>query len=308
TMIIKLPMKPCEHKNGWGEGVITKEPTEAEEGVKTYTCEICKKTKTETIPKKAHTHIWNQGAVTKEPTETTPGEKTYTCTACSETRVETIPVTGKKPEEPALEVPGVIVTQGGTVEKGDVVKDQAAETTYRITNSNSSTKTVACIVAGSKEKEVTVPDKVLINNEEYKVTSVAKNAFKNKKTLEKVVLGKNVKNVDDNAFSGCKNLKKVSVNGKLTSIGDKAFYKCTSLTSVKIPSNVNKIGKQAFYGCKNLKNITIQTNKLTDKKVGSNAFKGISPKATIKVPKNKLSQYKKLLKKKGVSTKATIKK
>ena len=94
----------------------------------------------------------------------------------------------------------------------------------------------------------------------------------------------------------------------MATIGDKAFYKCTALTKVTIPSKVNKIGKQAFYGCKNLKNITIKTTKLTSNKVGSKAFKNISSKATIKVPKSKLKAYKKLLKAKGVSSKAKIKK
>ena len=34
----------------WDEGVVTKEPTEQEDGVKTYTCRRCGKTRTETIP------------------------------------------------------------------------------------------------------------------------------------------------------------------------------------------------------------------------------------------------------------------
>ena len=43
-------------------------------------------------------------------------------------------------------------------------------------------------------------------------------------------------------------------------------------------------------------------------KIGSKAFKGISSKATIKVPKSKVNAYKKLLKAKGLSSKATVKK
>ena len=314
TKTESIPVLICTHE--WNAGQITKEPTLTEEGEKTYTCTVCDATKVEKLSKKTCTHNWGNGVVTKEPTETAEGEKTYTCTICSETKKESIPATGKKPAEPSepsgpatpTTGPGVIDTQGKTVEEGDTVKDKADKVTYRITNSDKNKKTVEYIVTGSKEKEVTVPDEIFINDEKYKVTSVAENAFKNKKTVEEVVLGENVKTIEDNAFSGCKNLKKVSMNGTVTEIGNKAFYKCTSLTSIEIPSKVNKIGKQAFYGCKNLKNITIRTNKLTDKKVGSNAFKGISSKATIKVPKSKLSQYKKLLKKKGVSAKATIKK
>lgn len=36
----------------WDAGKVTKEPTETAEGVKTYTCSVCGKTKTEAIPKK----------------------------------------------------------------------------------------------------------------------------------------------------------------------------------------------------------------------------------------------------------------
>ncbi|MCM1168228.1 MAG: autotransporter adhesin family protein, partial [Lachnospiraceae bacterium] len=40
----------------WDNGTVTKEPTETSEGVKTFTCENCKETKTETIPKLDHVH------------------------------------------------------------------------------------------------------------------------------------------------------------------------------------------------------------------------------------------------------------
>lgn len=74
--------------------------------------------------------------------------------------------------------------------------------------------------------------------------------------------------------------------------------KCTIL------SKVTKIDKQAFYGCKNLKNIIIKSTKL--KTVSSKALKGINSEAKIKVPKSKLSNYKKLLKGKGQGSKVKI--
>lgn len=78
----------------WDNGVITKEATETEEGVKTYTCKTCGETKTEKIP--ATSHHWDQGTITKKVTCTENGEKTYYCTDadCNKTYVETIPATG----------------------------------------------------------------------------------------------------------------------------------------------------------------------------------------------------------------------
>ena len=119
----------CQHV--WDNGKVTKEPTETETGVKTFTCTRCGETKTEVIPPLSHKHSytavvtpptctekgytthtcscgdsyvdtytaalghdWDSGTVTKEPTATETGIRTYTCTRCSATKTETIPATG----------------------------------------------------------------------------------------------------------------------------------------------------------------------------------------------------------------------
>ena len=124
---VKAGSETCQHV--WDNGKVTKEPTETETGIKTYTCTLCGETKTETIPKLTHEHsykavvtaptctekgytthtcacgdsyvdtyvdalghAWDEGKVTKEPTETETGVKTFTCTRCGETRTETMPV------------------------------------------------------------------------------------------------------------------------------------------------------------------------------------------------------------------------
>lgn len=83
----------------WDNGVITKEATETEEGIKTYTCKTCGETKTESIP--VTSHHWDQGTITKKATCTENGEKTYHCTDadCDKTYVETIPATGHQHTE-----------------------------------------------------------------------------------------------------------------------------------------------------------------------------------------------------------------
>jgi len=96
------------------------------------------------------------------------------------------------------------------------------------------------------------------------------------------------------------------VTYKVTEIAANAFKKNKKIRKVVIPSSIEKIGKQAFYGCKNLKNITFKTTKLTKKRVGSKAFSGIHAKAAIKVPKKKLSAYRKMLKARGVAKKENV--
>ena len=116
----------------WDNGVVTTPATCTENGVKTYTCTVCKTTKTETIDatghkwkkdetvaptctdqgytlyvcqndgshtdkrdyKKALGHDWDDGVVTTPATCTENGVKTYTCKRCKTTKTETIDKTG----------------------------------------------------------------------------------------------------------------------------------------------------------------------------------------------------------------------
>ena len=124
-----------------------------------------------------------------------------------------------------------------------------------------------------------------------------------------------VTNASEVAFAGLKksSTKKVTIPAevkiggkkfKVTSIANKAL-KGKSVTSVTIGKNVKTIGTSAFEKCSKLKKITVKGTAL--KKVGKKAFKGINKKAVIKVPKKKLSAYKKLMKNKGQSSTVKIK-
>ena len=91
------------------------------------------------------------------------------------------------------------------------------------------------------------------------------------------------------------------VTYKVTSIAANAFKNNKKLKKVVIGKNVTKIGKKAFYGCSKLKKITVKTTKLTKKNVGSQAFKGIHKKAAFKVPKKKISSYRKAFRARGAA-------
>lgn len=193
-----------------------------------------------------------------------------------------------------------------TPEKGTELQDASDTAVYKVTTEG---KTVEYSKPSSQSVgTVIIPETITIDGVTYKVTKIADNAFKNNKTITKVVIGNNITAIGNSAFYGASKLKSVTIGANVTSIGDKAFYKCTALTKIVIPAKVNKIGKMAFYGCKNLKNITIKTKKLTTKKVGSKAFKGIYKKAVIKVPKSKLKAYKTMLKKRGIGKSVKVKK
>ena len=77
----------------WNSGTVTKQATCTAAGVKTYTCTVCKATKTETIAVKEHT--WNNGTVTMAATCGANGIRTYKCSGCNGTFEQEIPATGK---------------------------------------------------------------------------------------------------------------------------------------------------------------------------------------------------------------------
>ena len=256
-------------------------------------------------------HTYDAGKITKDPTDTTEGIKTFTCTVCGATKTETIPATGPStPTDPSIPATGPSTPTDPSIPTvGTKLKDSDDKAVYKLTSADKTNLTVEFVApVNKKEKSITIPETIKVDGITYMVTSIARNAYKNNRNITKITIGSNIKTIGANAFSGCKKLTKVTIGKNVTTIGEKAFYKCTALTKITIPSKVSKIGKQAFYGCKNLKTITIKTTKLTSKNVGSKAFKGIYSKAKIKVPKSKLTGYKKLLKSKGVSSKAEIKK
>ena len=283
-------------KKEYGELNISNHGEREVKNRKTATCKApgytgdtyCKECDTKIVSgeviEKLTTHSWDAGKVTKEATCTEKGEITYACTDCGETTTEEIP---------ALSAP----------KKNAILTDAKNAAKYKVTKAGIQNGTLQYVEPMNKNaKAVRIPVTVTIDGIKYKVTSIAKNAFKNNKRLTEVTIGDNVNIIGTNAFYGCTKLKTVITSKNVTTIGENAFYKCTALEKITISSKVTKIGSNAFYGCKKLKIITIKTKKLTTKNVGSNAFKGIYKKAVIKAPKMKVKAYKTNFKKKGMET------
>lgn len=122
-------------EHSWDSGKITIHATCTETGEKTYTCQACRATKTETVPAVGHTvvidsavaatcesagktegrhcsvcdkvlteqktvkatgHNWDEGKITQEATCEKSGVKTYTCKTCKKTKTEKINALGHK--------------------------------------------------------------------------------------------------------------------------------------------------------------------------------------------------------------------
>lgn len=287
-------------------------------------------------------HNWNSVyTVDKEPADTEEGSKSIHCKVCGASKpgsAVAIPMTGTGTEQPnkpsgtgSTAQPSKPSEAGGTAQPnkpsetekpvqnnstvkvspaaGTLIADNSTGAIFSVTKSGSNgTATVKYMMPANKKlSAVSIPDTVTAEGVVCKVTSISSKAFQGNKYLKTVKIGKNVVTIGNNAFYGCKNLRTVSGGASLKVIGKKAFSKCVRLTKITIPAQVTTIGKQAFYGCKGLKKITIKTSRLTTKSVGSKAFKGTPGNVTVRVPGSKLNAYKKLLKSKGISKRAKIK-
>lgn len=170
------------------------------------------------IAMKAHT--WNGGEVTKAATRLAKGIKTYTCKVCKATKTEDIPSLGAHA-------------------KGTKLRDDKNLAVYKVTKAGVKGGTVTYVKPVNKRKsKVSIPATVKIEGITYKVTAIAKNAFKNNKKLTKITIGKNVSTIGKKAFYGCKKLKYITIKTtKLTTkkVGSKAFTGIKSNAKIKVP-------------------------------------------------------------------------
>ena len=280
------------------------------------------------LPKTEHT--WNAGEITQAATCTGEGIKTFTCISCGTIRTEVIPATGHGITEirnvkeatyteegytgdTYCTVCGQKIGFGSTIAKleqqkltsGKIIKDKTTNGVYKVQGDGLSVEFTKPV---SKKASVKIPDTIQVNEIVCKVTGIAANAFKNNTSLKTVTIGKNITVIGANAFYGCKNLSKIYGGSRIANIGYKAFFNCGNLSSITISGTVRSIGKQAFYNCKKLRTIVIKSTALSSRNVGTKAFTGTYTRPTVKVPAKQMNTYKKLLRSKGMSSKAIYKK
>ena len=142
---------------------------------------------------------------------------------------------------------------------------------YRVYGNEDGTKYIVIEAYIGTETEVIIPNTIVVDGEEIKVTTIGERVFYDDDTITSVTIGKNVTTIGNYAFCGCNNLTTVTFgeNSQLTSIADYAFAGCFSLTSIIIPSSVTTIGSSAFENCDSLTSIIIPDSVTT---IGRNAF------------------------------------
>ena len=90
----------------------------------------------------------------------------------------------------------------------------------------------------------------------YGFNRVAKEAFKDRTELQKLILPPTLDEIKESAFAGCTALINVEFREGLTRIENFAFSGCTSLPSLEFPASVRTIGNRAFSGCAALSEVS----------------------------------------------------
>lgn len=160
-----------------------------------------------------------------------------------------------------------------------------------------------------KTGELIIPDDV---------TEIKRNAYKDRKDITSVVVGKNIMEIGENAFLGCENLTTVIINSNsiignnvkkgflktssitmaqifgdqvttyiigdgVTCIGSEAFAECANLQKVTFGNSITTIKNAAFRNCKNLMSVEIPNSVIS---LGYGAFSGCDNLTNVKLSDN----------------------
>lgn len=246
----------------WDKGKVTTQPTTKTEGVKTYTCSVCKKTRTEPIAK------------LQEPTPVKP-----------------------TPEKPIVKPlkKGDVVSDDSKAAKVQVISTSKKTVAYKApVNKKAKTVSIPATVKirGKKYKVTQIAEGAFKNNKKVtkvtigsNVSKISKNAFSGAIKLKTVTMGQNVTEIGVYAFKGCKVLTGITLPAKTTKIGDQAFSGCKKLKTITIKSSKitsKKLSKNAFKGI-----TKVTTIKVPKKKVSSyqKLFKSKGLSSKVKVTK-----------------------
>lgn len=193
---------PATGNHSWDNGVVTEKANTAKEGIKTYTCTVCKATKTEKIAKLKPTNNNSNSSTVKKGTKVTIKGYKYTVKNSSE-----VTFTGVKNKKASkISIPTTVK-----------IKNKK----YKVTAMSEKS------LKGVKAKTIIVG-----NN----VQTIGNSAMENCKQLTKVTLGKNVKKIGKNVFKSDKKLKNITIKStKLKSVGKNAFKGINSKAKITVP-------------------------------------------------------------------------
>lgn len=138
------------------------------------------------------------------------------------------------------------------------VKSGASEElSFAVTNEAAKT----CCVSGSEALKdafhIDIPEKVLIGEESYTVTSVASDGFKDFSSLVTISFPETITFIGHMAFRGCLSLFSVRLPNSVKEIGSKVFLNCSYLSRVHFGNALESYGVGVFDGCSSLSEVSL---------------------------------------------------
>lgn len=144
-----------------------------------------------------------------------------------------------------------IENEDKTLQEGDVFEIKSA--IYEVTDESDTPMVELVTIEKKNLKSVSVPATVKYKGVTYKVTGIAKSAFKNNKKITSLTVGSNVTYIGSYAFYKNSKLKKITIKSlKLENVQKKAFWGLSKKITVKLPAskkeNYKKLLKNAGLG------------------------------------------------------------
>lgn len=109
--------------------------------------------------------------------------------------------------------------------------------------------------SGRLSGNITIPSTVSYDGDNFIVTQIGENAFRDCTWIISVSLPKTLSIIEDAAFAGCTALERINTPQPLSEIGDYAFDGCISLKEFSLDASLSKLGKGCFRGCMSLRTI-----------------------------------------------------
>ena len=144
-------------------------------------------------------------------------------------------------------------------------------------------KQAEVISGGDCSGAITIPATVTYEGEDYSVTSIGDEAFKDCRSLTAVVIPEGVTSIGYGAFWDCSSLVEVTIPEGVTSIGGYAFAGCSSLTTVAFPESATSFGDGIFSHCSSLITTNIPEGVTS---LGTAFFSGCTSLAAITLPES----------------------
>ena len=110
------------------------------------------------------------------------------------------------------------------------------DVTYEITGEGTVT-----VKGGEQKGEMTIEATVVINGQNYRVTAIADNAFKDNKNITSLTIPEGITTIGDNAFNGCIGLILINIGKDIQYIGNKAFANVGTVSAARTRSAESSI-------------------------------------------------------------------